>query len=178
MNFSHLMCCLPISSQTKLFVLHQVCYCMNIQSAVPIFLFFFPGSSVISVNYSSQGLQSCDHEEADTRITLHLYDAVNQGATNILVRTVDTDVIVILVGLFFDIHSPINIWVAFGTGKNFRYYQYLPSIGGREVKGNTFLSCFLWVRHHITVSWKGKKICVGSLEIISTSNRGICTYFA
>ncbi len=96
---------------------------MNIQSAVPIFLFFFPGSSVISVNYSSQGLQSCDHEEADTRIALHLYDAVNQGATNILVRTVDIDVIATLAGLFFDIHSPINIWVAFGTGKNFRYYS-------------------------------------------------------
>ncbi len=65
------------------------------------FLFFFPGSSVISVNYSSQGLQSCDHEEADTRIALHLYDAVNQGATNLLMRTVDTDVIVILVGFYF-----------------------------------------------------------------------------
>ncbi len=51
-------------------------YCMNIQSAVPIFFFFFPGSSVISVNYSSQDFQSCDHEEADTRIALHLYDVV------------------------------------------------------------------------------------------------------
>lgn len=78
---------------------------------------------MISVNYSSQCLQPCDHEEADTRIALHLYDAVNQGATNILVHTVDTDIIAILVGLFFNIHSPINIWVAFGTGKNFRYYS-------------------------------------------------------
>lgn len=66
---------------------------------------------------------SCDHEEADTRIPLHLYDAVQQGATNIVVRTVDTDIIVILVGLFFDNFFSTNIWVAFGTGKYFRYYS-------------------------------------------------------
>ena len=75
------------------------------------------------MNFSNQGLQPCDHEETDTRIALHLYDAVNQGATNILVRTVDTDVIVILVGLFFNIQSPVNTWVGFGTGKKFRYYS-------------------------------------------------------
>ena len=53
------------------------------------------------MNYSTQFLQDCDHEEADTRIALHLYDAINRGARNVLVRTVDTDVIVILIGLFF-----------------------------------------------------------------------------
>ncbi len=41
------------------------------------------------------------HEEADTRLALHLFDVINHGARNILVRTVDTDVIVILIGLFF-----------------------------------------------------------------------------
>ena len=44
------------------------------------------GSSVICQNHSKeQHFQPCDHEEADTRIVLHLYDAVCQGAQNILV---------------------------------------------------------------------------------------------
>ena len=39
-----------------------------------------------------------------------------------MIHTVDTDVIVILVGKFYVIHErypSANIWVAFGTGKNF-----------------------------------------------------------
>ena len=98
---------------------------------------------MISGNYSSQDLQPCDHEEADTRIALHLYDAVKEDATNILVRTVDTDVIVILVGIFFDMPSPINIWVAFGTGKHFRYYSiFCSGLGEDKSRGVPFFHCF------------------------------------
>ena len=44
------------------------------------------------------------------------------GFNVIMIHTVDTDVIVILVGKFYAIHKrypSANIWVAFGTGKNF-----------------------------------------------------------
>ena len=41
-----------------------------------------------------------DHEEADTRMCLHVLHALSKGAQNMLVSTVDTDVIVILVGIF------------------------------------------------------------------------------
>ena len=77
------------------------------------------------MNYSTQFLQDCDHEVADTRIAVHLYDAINRGARNVLVRIVDTDVIVILIGLFFDINSAATATImgCFGTGKNFRYYN-------------------------------------------------------
>ncbi len=72
------------------------------------------------------------------------YDAVNQGATNILVRTVDTYVIVILVGFFkIYIHSPINIWVAFGTWKNFRYYSNICQVlGGEKSRAIPFFHAF------------------------------------
>ena len=53
----------------------------------------------------------------ELRIALHLYDAVNRGATNILVQTVDSDITTILVGLFYSTRSSINIWVDFGTGR-------------------------------------------------------------
>ena len=36
----------------------------------------------------------CNHEEADTRMMVHVNDAVMQGFNKILIRTVDTDVVV------------------------------------------------------------------------------------
>ena len=42
-------------------------------------------------------------------------------------RTVDTDVVIILLGKFSLLHKIINsdaaIWVALGTGRNFKYLQ-------------------------------------------------------
>ena len=75
-------------------------------------------------------MSPCDHEEADTRMCVHIQDSLQKGARKILVRTVDTDVIVILAGHFFQLQSmyeELDIWVGFGTGKYFRYY-YLNKI--------------------------------------------------
>lgn len=66
----------------------------------------------------------CDHEEADTRIVVHLQDALESGCTACLVRTVDTDVLVILIGKYHFLASKYpsaDIWVAFGSGKNFLF---------------------------------------------------------
>ena len=67
-------------------------------------------------------MANCNHEEADTRIVIHVYDALERGAKKVMVRTVDTDVVVILIGQFYNIvgqYSEAEIWVAFGTGKQF-----------------------------------------------------------
>ena len=75
---------------------------------------------------SDRSMELCDHEEADTRLLIHLLDALQNGCTNCLVRTVDTDVIVILIGKFHELITlceEVNIWVAFGTGKNFTYHH-------------------------------------------------------
>ena len=64
-------------------------------------------------------MANSDHEEADTRIVLHVYDSLERGSRKIMIRTVDTDVIVILIGHFYSIvdHYPdADLWVAFGTG--------------------------------------------------------------
>lgn len=66
----------------------------------------------------------CDHEEADTKIVIHLKDALDKGCSTCLVRTVDTDVVVISIGKYHSLtsqHQTAAIWVAFGTGKNFMY---------------------------------------------------------
>ena len=67
-------------------------------------------------------IPDCQQEEADTRMVFHLLDAVKSGSAECLVRTVDTDVICVLIGKFHSLqeHCPqLSIWVAFGTGKKF-----------------------------------------------------------
>ena len=64
------------------------------------------------------GLAPCSHEEADTRIILH--HPVKQGCTKILIRTVDTDVLVLAVTAAQRLDIA-ELWVAFGVGRNFRY---------------------------------------------------------
>ena len=66
------------------------------------------------------GLAPCTHEEADTRMLLPVQDAMKQGYTKVSIRTVDTDVVVLAVAAA----EPLSIdqlWVAFGTGKSFRF---------------------------------------------------------
>lgn len=70
-------------------------------------------------------MQRCDHEEADTRIPAHVLHALDKGSNQVLNRTVDTDVVVIMIGLFHDLvslNSTADHWIAFGMGK---YLQYI-----------------------------------------------------
>jgi hypothetical protein len=51
-------------------------------------------------------MADCNHEEADTRIVLHLCHALNtEDTVSALVRTVDTHVVAILVGKFYDMKA-------------------------------------------------------------------------
>lgn len=72
---------------------------------------------------TERSMTDCNHEEADTRIVVHVVHAIQDpNVSSVLVRTVDTDVVVILVGklnLFRDINPGVNLWVAFGMGRNF-----------------------------------------------------------
>jgi len=51
----------------------------------------------------SSSMNSCNHEEADTRVAVHVVHALQQRLKTVQVRTVDTDVIVILAGQFHDL---------------------------------------------------------------------------
>lgn len=71
---------------------------------------------------SEHVMGQCDHEEADTRIVVHVRHALERGAESVLVRTVDTDVVVILVGKLHDLlayNYLCKVWVAFGMGRHF-----------------------------------------------------------
>lgn len=75
-------------------------------------------STMVDADMTS--LVPCSHEEADTRLLLHVADAVQKGFRKVYVRTVDTDVVVLAIAMFNQI-SPEELWIAFGTKSNFRY---------------------------------------------------------
>ncbi|KAG5872476.1 hypothetical protein JTB14_025661 [Gonioctena quinquepunctata] len=83
------------------------------------------GKAVAQIG-SNIPMENCNHEEADTRSVVHVLHSLQLGAKSILVRTVDTDVIVILIGTFCKliVTQPLaDIWVAFGMGKHYRFFH-------------------------------------------------------
>ena len=78
------------------------------------------GRDILSSHPESVGttMMPCTHEKADTRLLLHIADAVNRGSRKVCVCTVDTDVIVLAIASFEKI-SPDELWVAFGSGASF-----------------------------------------------------------
>src|SRR5207245_301414 len=69
------------------------------------------------------GLSCQSMEEADGRILLHAWDLAAKGAKTIVIRTVDTDVVVLAISFFFTLKTEglQELWVLFGVGKKQRY---------------------------------------------------------
>ena len=65
-------------------------------------------------------MKRCDHQEADTRIAVHVQHAREKVCEQVFVRTVHTDVLVILIGLFHGMiasYPSEAIWIGLGMGK-------------------------------------------------------------
>ena len=59
-------------------------------------------------------------EEADTRLFLHVADSVSRGFEKVMVRTVDSDVVVLAIYVFQNLSQLKKLWIAFGRQKSFR----------------------------------------------------------
>lgn len=104
-------------------------------------------------------LAPCNHEEADSRIILHLADAVNQGSKKVLLRTVDTDVVVLAVAAAVQINIQ-ELWVAFGTGRNLRYipaHEIATSLGPDKSRALPVFHAYTGCDTVSFFSTKGKK---------------------
>ena len=64
-------------------------------------------------------LEPCSHEEADTRLMLHDFDATLCGHRRIQIRNNDTDVVELAISVASSI-SVDELWIAYGTGKHLR----------------------------------------------------------
>ena len=70
---------------------------------------------------NTDGLQSCSHEEANTEMRLHVKDAMNCGLMSVMIRSVDTDVVVLAVAHLQGLPNIEQLWIAFGTSNDFTY---------------------------------------------------------
>ena len=89
-------------------------------------------------------LSPCNHEEADTRIFLHAKDMVLKDFRKLAIRTVDTDVLIMSIGLFSNIGAE-ELWVDFGAGKDRRFFavhEIHRKIGERRAKALLFFHAF------------------------------------
>jgi hypothetical protein len=120
------------------------------------------GQSVSSIG-SNSPMDNCNHEEADTRIVVHILHALKHGATTIVVRTVDTDIIVILAGIFHELvvtQPSTDIWVAFGMGKKYRFYHIntiCSSLGGPKSRALPVFHAYSGSDTTSAFNGKGKK---------------------
>ena len=80
------------------------------------------GESMVPLG-NTQQMPVCPLEEADARIIGHFRDAVNHGFSNIVFRTVDPDVIAIIIGhvdSLIAMNPNVNVAVAFNVGSNYK----------------------------------------------------------
>ena len=87
-------------------------------------------------------ISPCTHKEADTRMLLHVAHAVQHGHQRIIIQTVDTDVVVLAVAAAQGLKPADELWVAFGTGKGFRYLAAHEISGGLGPEKPCALSVF------------------------------------
>ena len=122
------------------------------------------------------GLSPCKHEEADTRILLHLEDAVKEGYTNMSIRTVDTDVLVLAVTAAQRLKIP-ELWVSFGTGKNFRHlpaHEMANGLGPERCMALPMFHAFTGCDTVSSFAGRGKKTAWDTWMTFSDVTRAFC----
>jgi len=77
-------------------------------------------SCQLEAELPDSALDPCSHEEADTRMLLHAAHAAANGHGRIMIKTVDTDVVVVAIACFERLRAS-ELWIALGVGKNLRY---------------------------------------------------------
>ena len=91
-------------------------------------------SNVCKPTCDKINLRPCNHETADSLMMVHVSDPVKKGFLKILNRTVDTDVVVLTISIV-QLLGNIELWIAFGTGKDFRYipvHEIASALGPRK----------------------------------------------
>lgn len=77
-------------------------------------------TSAGNITVNLQHVKPCSYEEENTCIFLHVKAASQSGHQNVMIRTVNTAVLVLAISLFNDLGVQ-TLWIVFGTGKHYRY---------------------------------------------------------
>ena len=119
------------------------------------------GAEVLTVN--SHKMSDSTHEEADSRLFLHIMEALEEGNNCIMIRTVDTDVVVICMGKFHDVlarYPDFHLWIRFGTGNSVKtiYLNTVCATAGKDIsRGLPFFHALTGCDTTSAFKGKGKK---------------------
>ena len=116
--------------------------------------------SVISSDQNvPNDLAPCNHEEGDYRSVLHAFHMSKKQLRNVMISTVDTDVVVIAVSSFK--RMALNeLWIEFGTGENRRYipiHEIVSSLGPHISASLLFFHSFTGCDQVSYFATRGKK---------------------
>lgn len=102
----------------------------------------FDNTVTCTVEEETALLCPTNHEEGDTRVFLHVKDMAAKGFRRVMIRTVDTDVLVLAISLFEDL-GVTQLWIDFGSGKH-RVFLPIHDMDLEEIKriGLRFFYCF------------------------------------
>ena len=125
-------------------------------------------SSIIVIDRFS----SCNHEEADTRMFLHLKHFLATGHCKVSLKTVDKDVVIITISLFHKLDLE-ELWIEFGTGVNLEWLpiqEYAENLGESICQGMPVWFAFTGCH---TVFWAWHEVGLENIQIVLCCNRFI-----
>ena len=111
---------------------------------------------------SLQAVSPCPHEEADTRIFVHARDAAIEGSKALVIKTNDTDIVVIAVYVLPQLQEigVETLWTAFGHGVGMKWipiHELLNAIGPTRARGIMYFHAFTGCDVVSAFRGKGKK---------------------
>ena len=132
---------------------------------------------ISSTTIDKAGLAPCNHEEADTRIFVHAKHASVSGMKKILIRTVDTDVVILAIA-FAQKLDVEELWIAFGVGKQLRYmpiHKITSSLTIQQCEGLPFFHALTGCDMVSYFSGKGKKTAFQAWKCYPEATDVFCT---
>ena len=120
-------------------------------------------------------LTPCTHEEADTRIIVHLTNAVANGYNKLSMHTVDTDIVVLAVASvqYIDV---TELWIAFGTGRNFQFlaaHEMARALGPDHCIALPMFHAFTGCDTISCFAGRGKENSMGYVECVQNHHQGV-----
>ena len=116
-------------------------------------------SANIAHNELKDEIEPCNHEEADTRMLLHGAHAARHGHRKVVLRTVDTDVLVLAIAQMNNLQLS-ELWLEFGVGKSYRVipaHSIAIKIGSEKASALPFFHAFTGCDTTSAFASRGKK---------------------
>lgn len=121
-------------------------------------------------------ISPCSHEEADTRIFLHVGHAVKMGVKAVIVNANDTDVLVIAVNTFPHLQELglQKMWIGFGQGCHLKYipiHELFLILSPEKASGILFFHAFTGCDIVSAFRGKGKKSAWQTWDICTEASK-------